>query len=458
MSQSEDQGTVNSWLPPGRLFILGLQHVLVMYAGAVVVPLVVASAGHLNTVQTGYLISADMFCCGIGTLLQAVGLGPFGIRMPVIMAVTFTAVTPMILMVNDPSLGLPGIYGATIAAGFIAMGIAPFASKLLRFFPPLVQGIVITAIGANLIPVGIDWAAGGFGNPHYGAPVYLIVSFSVLLFIMVLAKYGRGLIANIAVLLGLIFGFIVAIFLGDVHMSGIGAVSWFGLVTPFHFGLPTFHIPAILTMVVVMLVTFIESSGMFMALGILVDHPVENNDIRRGLLVDCLATVVGGTFNSFPHTSFSQNIGLVGITGVRSRWVCAASGIILVALGLIPKMSFVVASIPQFVLGGAGIVMFGMVMATGIRMLAHVDYEKQQHNAYIVAISLGIALIPVVASHFFQAIPESLQPFVKSGIFLAAMAGVLSNLWFNGLAPKHDVANGDTEPPAGAEPAMPSLH
>lgn len=460
MSSNSTTNAIDAWLPPGRLLTLGLQHVLVMYAGAVAVPLIIAGVAHLSTAQTGYLISADMFCCGIGSLLQSVGLGPFGIRMPVIMAVTFAAVGPMIVMVGDPALGLPGIYGATIAAGFIAIGLAPFASRLLRFFPPLVQGIVITAIGFNLIPVGINWAAGGVGNPHYGAPVFLIVSLSVLLFIMVLAKYGRGFIANIAVLLGLIFGFIEAVLLGRVSLHGIGQVGWFGVITPFHFGLPTFHPVAIATMVVVMMVTFIESSGMFMALGMIVDKPVNDKDIRRGLLVDGLATVIGGTFNSFPHTSFSQNIGLVGITGVRSRWVCATAGAILLALGLIPKMSFIIASIPQFVLGGAGIVMFGMVMATGIRILHTVDFEKHQHNSYIVAISLGISMIPVVAGRFFHAVPIGLQPFVQSGIFLAAISAVLSNLWFNGAPrgprPAGHEAAGHTGVPA-AEPAVTPL-
>ncbi len=306
---------------------------------------------------------------------------------------------------------------------------------------------MITAIGLNLIPVGITWAAGGFGNPHYGAPAYLLVSLGVLLLIMFIAKYGRGFISNIAVLHGLCAGFIVAAMLGDVTVKGMGNVSWFGAITPFHFGLPVFNPIAIATMVVVMLVVFIESSGMFMALGIIVEKPVEQRDIRRGLLVDGLATVIGGTFNSFPHTSFSQNIGLVGITGVKSRWVGAAAGVILLVLGLIPKMSFLVASVPKFVLGGAGIVMFGMVIATGIRVLSQVDYAKRQHNSYIVAISLGISLIPVVAPHFFKSVSAGLQPLVQSGIFLAAMTAVISNLWFNGAA--------DTRVTGTAEPAIP---
>ncbi|MCF3947973.1 nucleobase:cation symporter-2 family protein [Acidiphilium iwatense] len=457
MSSFTVENGINAWLPPGRLFTLGLQHVLVMYAGAVAVPLIIAGVAHLSTAQTGYLISADMFCCGIGSLLQSVGLGPFGIRMPVIMAVAFTAVGPMIMMIGDPALGLPGIYGATIAAGFIAIGLAPFASKLLRFFPPLVQGIVVTAIGLNLIPVGINWAAGGVGNPHYGAPKFLIVSLSVLLFIMVLAKYGKGFIGNIAVLLGLIFGFIEAVLLGQVSLHGIDKVSWFGVITPFHFGMPTFHPVAIATMVVVMMVMFIESSGMFMALGTIVDHPVDDKDIRRGLLVDGLATVIGGTFNSFPHTSFAQNVGLVEITKVRSRWVCATAGLILLSLGLIPKISFIIASIPQFVLGGAGIVMFGMVMAAGIRILHTIDFKKQQHNSYIVAISLGISMIPVVADKFFQAVPLGLHPFVQSGIFLAALSAVLSNLWFNGAPRDAKNVHGIPNPHATASARAPAV-
>lgn len=426
---------VNEWLPPVRLLVLGFQHVFVMYAGAVAVPLIIGGALHLTKSQTAFLISSDMFCCGIATLLQSIGIGRFGIRLPVVMAVSFAAVGPMIAMAGNPELGIRAIYGATIAAGVIGMILAPMVGHILRFFPPIVSGIVITAIGLNIIPVGIDWAAGGVGNPHYGSLRYLGIALLVLVFIMLMAKFAKGFLANIAVLLGMAFGFVIALLLGNVSFAGIGHAEWVGVIVPFHFGWPIFNPVAIGTMVIVMLIIFIESTGMFLALGVMVEQPVTPKRLTSGLLVDGLGTVIGGIFNSFSHSSFSQNVGLVGLTGVRSRWVCAMAGLLLVLMGLIPKMSFVVASIPQFVLGGAGIVMFGMVMATGIRILTEVDYSRSQHNLYIVAISLGISLIPVVAPHFFSQMPAEAMPLLNSGIFLAAATAVISNLLFNG-APK----------------------
>ncbi|TAL55409.1 nucleobase:cation symporter-2 family protein [Pandoraea sp.] len=424
---------IDEVLPLGKLLTLGLQHVLVMYAGAIAVPLIIGGAAGLPKDQVAFLISADLLCCGIATLLQSIGIGKFGIRMPVIMAVTFAAVGPMLAMAGNPALGLPGIYGSTIAAGIIGTLIAPLIGKVLRFFPPLVTGIVITSIGLTIVGVGIDWAAGGVGNPDYGSPVYLGISLAVLVFILLITRYVRGFFANIAVLLGMMFGFGIALMMGKVSFAGLAQAKWFALVTPFHFGLPKFDPWSIATMVVVMLITFIESTGMFLALGEICERPVDEKTLVRGLRVDGLATVIGGLFNSFPHTSFSQNIGLVGITGVRSRWVCATSGVILVMFGLVPKMSIVVASIPQFVLGGAGIVMFGMVMATGIKILAKVDYEKNRYNLYIVAIGIGMAMIPVVSNKFFSKMPVQLAPLLHSGILLAAVSAVVLNAYFNGF-------------------------
>jgi xanthine permease len=425
---------VNEWLPPLRMLILAFQHVFVMYAGAVAVPLIIGGAFHLPKNQIAFLVSSDMFCCGIATLLQSIGIGRFGIRMPVIMAVSFAAVGPMIAVSANPALGIRAIYGATIAAGVIGLVLAPLVGRILRFFPPIVSGIVITAIGLNIVPVGIDWAAGGVGNPDYGSLRYLGTALAVLIFIMIVTKYAKGFLANIAVLLGISFGFIIALLLGNVSFGGIGHARWFGMILPFHFGWPVFDPVTIATMSVVMLIIFIESTGMFLALGTIVDAPVGPPRLTSGLLVDSLGTIIGGVFNSFPHSSFSQNVGLVGITGVRSRWVTAVAGGLLVLMGLIPKMSFVVASIPQFVLGGAGIVMFGMVMATGIRILAEVDYVHNRHNSYIVAISIGICLIPVVSTHFFQHMPAAAGPLLRSGIFLAAVCAVVLNLWFNGAS------------------------
>lgn len=424
---------VDRGLPPGKLIILGLQHVMVMYAGAVAVPLMIGNQLGLSKDTVALLISSDLFCCGVVTLLQCVGIGRFmGIRLPVIMSVTFAAVTPMIAIGINPDMGLMGIFGATIGAGMITTLIAPLIGKLMPLFPPLVTGVVITSIGLSIIQVGIDWAAGGKGNPEYGSPVYLCISFAVLLFILLVTRFAKGFMSNVAVLLGIIFGFILSMMMNEVNLTGLHDARWFAIVTPMALGTPVFDPIAILTMTAVMVIVFIESMGMFLALGEIVGRKLTSQDIVRGLRVDGFGTLFGGVFNSFPHTSFSQNIGLVGVTGVHSRWVCVASGGILILFGLVPKMAVLVASIPQFVLGGAGLVMFGMVLATGIRILARINYSTNRYNLYIVAISLGVALTPTLSADFFSKFPSVFQPLLHSGIMLATFSAVTLNLFFNG--------------------------
>ncbi|KND56683.1 Xanthine/uracil transporter [Candidatus Paraburkholderia kirkii] len=389
-------------LPAGQLLTLGIQHVLVMYAGAV--PLILGAAMNLSKDQVAFLISADLFSCGIATLIQTLGLWIFGIRLPVIMGCTFAAVGPMVAIGTNPSLGILDVFGSTIAAGVIGILLAPMIGKLLRFFPPVVVGTVIAVIGLSLMGVGINWAASGVGNPDYGNPVYLLLSLVVLSLILLTNKFARGFIANISVLLSIVAGFIIAAMLGRVNMDGVAHAPWVvGIVLPFHFGMPHFDPLSVATMVIVMFVTFIESTGMFLAVGDLVERPVDQKALVRGLRVDGLGTLIGGIFNSFPHTSFSQNVGLIGVTGVKSRFVCATGGVILVVLGLFPKMAQVVASVPPFVLGGVGIVMFGMVAANGIKTLSRVDFSKNHHNLFIVAVSVGMGMVPVVAPKFLHA-------------------------------------------------------
>jgi NCS2 family nucleobase:cation symporter-2 len=368
---------VDEILPAPRLVALGIQHVLVMYAGAVAVPLIIGAAVKAPMEQIGYLITCDLLACGIASLIQSVGIWKFGIRLPVIMGVTFAAVGPMVAIGSDPSLGLLGIYGATIVAGIFTILVAPFVSRLLPLFPPLVTGIIITVIGISLIGVGINWAAGGVGNQQYGRPLYLGIAFLVLVSILLITRFGRGFVRNISVLLGLVIGMIIAALLGQVDFSRVSDTAWFAIVTPFRYGLPIFDPIACATMCVVMVVVMIESLGMFLALGEICDRHLDKEDLTRGLRVDGLGTLIGGILNTFPHSSFSQNVGLVGVTGVRSRWVTAVGGIILILLGLIPKLAQIVASVPSFVLGGAGLVMFGMVTATGIRILAGVTISRK---------------------------------------------------------------------------------
>ncbi len=421
---------VDEMLPPGQLFVYGLQHVLAMYAGAVAVPLIIAGAAHLTKAETAFLINADLFTCGIATLIQTLGIWKLGIRIPVIQGVTFAAVTPMILIAQ--SQGMEAIFGAVIVAGAFTFLIAPYFSKLLRFFPPIVTGTIITIIGISLLPVGIAWSAGGFGNPNYASLEFLAIAGIVLLTILAINKYFTGFVANISVLIGLFVGMLIALPLGLVNLSGLAEASWIRLDTPFYYGWPKFDAGAILAMFIVMLVTMVESTGDFLAIGEIIDLPIKEKDLTRGLRADGFATMLGGAFNAFPYTAFAQNVGLVGLTGIKSRFVVAASGVILVALGLFPKLAIIIASLPNPVLGGAGIAMFGIVAASGIKTLSRVDFTKNQQNIFIVAISIGIGIIPLVAPEFFKHFPSWSHTILHSGITLGSITAVTLNAFFNG--------------------------
>jgi uric acid transporter len=439
---------VDEVLPAPKLVALGLQHVLVMYAGAVAVPLILGRALKLPPEQVAILISADLFACGIASQIQSVGFAGVGIRLPVMMGVTFAAVTPMLAMAASADVGLLGIYGSVIAAGVFGILVAPYVSRLLPLFPPVVTGTIILIIGVSLMRVGVNWAGGGlptlnkpidgqiysFPNPAYGALDGLAIAAFVLVVILLLTKYGKGFVGNVAVLLGIVAGAVLAALLGRMEFAKVAEAPLFGLVYPFQFGLPTFDLVAVLTMCLVMIVVMIESTGMFLALSDMTGRPIDEAALTRGLRADGVGTVIGGVFNTFPYTSFSQNVGLVGVTGVRSRWVTATGGVIMLMLGLMPKMSAMVEAVPVVVLGGAGLVMFGMVAATGARILQSVDFKANRHNLFIVAVSIGFGLIPLVAPNFFKQLPHALHPLLESGILLAAFAAVLLNAFFNGVA------------------------
>jgi xanthine permease len=445
---STETHPVDQMLPIPRLLALGLQHVLVMYAGAVAVPLIIGRALKLPPEDVAFLISADLFACGLATLVQCVGFPGVGIRLPVMMGVTFASVGPMLSMAAAPDIGLLGIYGSVIAAGIFGIIAAPFISRLLPLFPPVVTGTIILVIGISLMRVGINWAGGGlptltkvvdgvpgaFPNPAYGQLQGLGLSAFVLLFILGLIKWGTGFLANVSVLLGIIAGAVLASILGVMHFEKVAAAPWGDIVIPFRFGVPQFHLVPIITMCIVMIVVMIESLGMFLALSDMTGKPVDRDALSRGLRADGVGTLLGGIFNTFPYTSFSQNVGLVGVTGIRSRWVTIAGGGIMLVLGLLPKLAALVEAVPLVVLGGAGLVMFGMVAATGARILTAVDFKTNRYNLFVVAISVGFGMIPLAAPGFFRNLPHDLQPLLESGILLCAVVAVLLNAFFNGIS------------------------
>jgi xanthine permease len=430
---------VDAMLDPPRLLALGLQHVLVMYAGAVAVPLIIGRALQLPPDQVGLLIGADLFACGLATLVQSVGFPGVGVRLPVMMGVTFASVAPMLAMIAaggaDRLQTLQLIYGSVIAAGVFGLLAAPVIGRLARLFPAVVTGTVILVIGVSLMSIGVNWAAGGQpSSPDYGSPAHLGVSAAVLAVVLGLTRFARGLLRNCAVLLAVAVGCALTSALGDMSFSGVAAAPWFAPVRPFQFGLPKFELASVLTMCLVMVVVMVESLGMFFAVGEMVGRPLDQAAAVRGLRADALGAVLGGVFNTFPYTSFSQNVGLVGVTGVRSRWVCVVGAVIMAGLGLCPKLAAVVAAAPSSVLGGAGLAMFGTVAATGVRILGAVDYSARPNNLFIVAISVGVGLIPLVADRFFQFMPPALAPLLHSGVLLATITAVLLNLFYNGLS------------------------
>ncbi len=456
------QHPVDEVLPPQQLAVYGLQHVMAFYAGAVIVPILLAGAIGLDQDQLIHLINADLFTCGIASILQSVGVWKIGVRLPLLQGVTFTAVTPMIIIGLDHGGGadsLVYIYGAVMVAGLVTLFAAPYFSQLVRFFPPVVTGTVITIIGVTLIPVAAFDAGGGqfaLYNPDlvpanltFGSMTNLALSTFTILVILALTRFTRGFVQTVAVLAGLVIGTAVAALVSDgsggkvAKFAAVSGADWVGFTGPFHFGAPKFAVVPILLMIVVMLITAVETTGDVYATGQIVEKPIAKRDIAAALRADGLATFLGGVMNSFPYTCFAENVGLVRLTQVKSRWVVATAGGIMILLGLLPKAGAIVSSIPPSVLGGAALVMFGTVAAVGIQTLGRVDFTSHR-NIVVVAVSIGIAMIPVGlpqiegTSAFLVEMPENVQAFLNSGITTGSIAAILLNLLLNYSGGKPD--------------------
>jgi OHCU decarboxylase len=426
---------VDEVLPPAKLGIYGAQHVLAFYAGAVIVPILLAGAIGLRGDDLVYLISADLFTCGIASIIQAIGFWKVGVRLPLLQGVTFTAVAPMISIGQSEGGGVEGllhIYGAVIVAGVVTFLFVPYYSRLLRLFPPVVTGTVITVIGVALLPVAAQQAGGGDPTAkEFGSFQNLELAGVTLVFIIVVQRLWRGkFVATIAVLLGLVFGTVVATIFGITDFGAVADAKSVGVTTPFHFGLPTFGVAAIVSMLIVMFITAVETTGDVFATGEIVEKPIRRHDIARAIRADGLATTLGGILNSFPYTCFAENVGLVRLTRVKSRFVVATAGAIMIVLGLFPKVAAVVAAIPPAVLGGAAIVMFGTVAVIGIQTLSRVDFHDDR-NVIVLAVSLGFALIPVAFPTFYSHFGKDVQTIVASGITMGAFSAILLNLFLN---------------------------
>lgn len=421
--------------PPAKLVLLGLQHLAIMYAGAVAVPLIVGSALKLSTHTVGVLVSADLLVSGIVTVIQAVGIGRIlGVRLPVVAGATFSVLSPMILIAQQfggGEAGLPAVYGALLVSGVFGLVIARFFAGVVRFFPPLVAGTVICVIGLSLMGADVGLIAGDDPkSANFGQVSHIGLAGLVILLIVLIHRFTRGFISQIAVLLSIAIGTLVAIPMHLVDLSSVSSSAWFGMSHPFAFGAPKFHLAAILSMCVVMLVTYTESTADMVAVAEMVDKPLERADLARGLAADGLSAVLAGFMNSFPDTAFAENVGLVSLTKVRSRWVVAVCGVTLIVAGLIPKVGTIVAGVPGPVIGGAATVMFAMVTMVGIRVLHKVEFEDNA-NLLIVAVSFAVALLPAVSPTIYAKFPSDFQVIVGSPITSAVIVVFVLNLLFN---------------------------
>jgi len=412
---------------------LGIQHLLAMYAGAVMIPLIVGGSLGLPPDQLTYLVAIDILMCGIATILQVMSNRFFGIGLPVVLGCTFTAVGPMIGI--GQQYGISSIYGAIIVSGIIVVLISGFFGQLVKFFPPVVTGSVVTIIGITLIPVAINNMAGGQGESDFGSASNVTLAFVTLLFIVLLYRFSTGFIKSISILLGLVAGTILAIFMGKVDFTAVKEADFFHMVYPFYFGTPTFDWSPIITMTLVALVSLVESTGVYFALGDIVDKKITKKDLSKGYRAEGIAVLLGGIFNSFPYTTFSQNVGLLQMSGVKSKKVIYITGGMLIALGFIPKIAAITTIIPSSVLGGAMLAMFGMVVAQGIKMLSKIVADSQD-NSMIIACSIGMGLGVSVVPDLFVSLPAGIQILTSNGIVAGSMTAIILNILFNMLPSK----------------------
>jgi NCS2 family nucleobase:cation symporter-2 len=414
----------------GSTFAYGFQHVLTMYGGIIAPPLIIGAAAGMSSQDIGLLIAACLFVGGLATILQTVGIRFFGSQLPLVQGVSFAGVSTMVAIVHGGG-GIQAVFGSVIAASLIGLLITPLFSKIIKFFPPVVTGTVITTIGLTLMPVAANWAMGGNkAAPNYGSMANIGLAAATMAIVLLLSKVGNAAISRLSILLAMVLGTLIALAFGMADFSKVGTGEIVAFPTPFAFGPPTFEIAAIISMLIVILVTLTETSADIIAVGEIVGTKVDSKRIGDGLRADMLSSAISPLFNSFTQSAFAQNVGLVAITGVKSRFVVSAGGLILVILGLLPVLGRVVAAVPTPVLGGAGVVLFGTVAASGIRTLSKVEYRNNM-NLIIVAASIGFGMIPIAAPAFYDQFPSWFSTIFHSGISSAAVMAILLNLLFN---------------------------
>ncbi|CAM30258.1 TPA: nucleobase:cation symporter-2 family protein [Streptococcus pyogenes] len=406
--------------------VLGLQHVLSMYAGSILVPIMIAGALGYSARELTYLISTDIFMCGVATFLQLKLTKHTGVGLPVVLGCAFQSVAP--LSIIGAQQGSGAMFGALIASGIYVILVAGIFSKIARFFPPIVTGSVITVIGLSLVGV----AMGNMGdNVKEPTAQSMMLSLLTIVIILLVQKFTKGFVKSISILIGLVAGTLVSAMMGLVDTTPVVEASWIHVPTPFYFGMPTFEITSIVMMCIIATVSMIESTGVYLALSDLTNDQLDEKRLRNGYRSEGIAVFLGGLFNTFPYTGFSQNVGLVQISGIKTRRPIYYAAGILVVIGLLPKFGAMAQMIPSPVLGGAMLVLFGMVALQGMQMLNRVDFQKNEYNFIIAAVSISAGL-GFNGTNLFASLPETAQMFLTNGIVIATLTSVVLNLVLNG--------------------------
>ncbi|WP_192891402.1 nucleobase:cation symporter-2 family protein [Vibrio bathopelagicus] len=416
--------TLNERPPHGLTFLLALQHMLASIGGIVAVPLIVGASIGLPNTEIVSLINAALLASGIVTVAQCLGFGPVGIRLPVVMGSSFAFLGVAISIGNEG--GVAAIMGSALIGSFVVIAASFYMDKVRKLFPTVVSGVVVTLIGLTILPVAMNWVGDSPANSEQFATLPKLFLALVSLGIVVgVSVYCKGAVAASAIVIGLAGGYIVALSLGMVDLEQISSAAWVGGPEPFKYGF-TFSASAIISMSLVYIVVIAEATGDFMALGNNCQTKVSGKDLKRGLLGDGLGSTLSSILTAMPLASFSQNVGIVGITGVASRYVVAATGGLLILGGLFPKLAAIAVTIPKPVLGGVGFVMFGMIAYAGIRMLIKAADTKR--NALVICVGLASGLAVTFEPRLLQHLPHDLANFLHSGITTGTIMTVLLNL------------------------------
>lgn len=417
------------YLPPLHQSIpLGIQHVLAMFASNVTPAIIISLAAGFTfgSADMVYMIQIVMVFAGISTLFQTIGLGPVGARLPVVQGTSFAFIPIMIPIVK--TAGMAALFGGVVVGGIFHFFLGTVIGRLRNLLPPLVTGVVVLTIGLSLIPVGIKYAAGGvplMGKPEFGGLEHWTLALVVILVTLALKFFTRGLLSTAAVLIALVVGYLVAIPMGMVNLGKVGGAAWFAMPSPLHFGFE-FNVAAVIGMCLMSFVSAIETVGDISGItkgG--AGREATDKEISGGTMADGLGTAISGIFGGLPNTSFSQNVGLISMTGVMSRHVVTFGALFLILAGLIPKVGAVIAAMPIAVLGGGVIVMFGMVVSAGVTMLSEVAWNRR--NMLILAISLSIGLGLQAVPEALQHVPGTLKILLTSGILPAAVLSITLN-------------------------------